>query len=264
MGLKQPGCQEGTPHLAPYRYYEITWADDMEWGAAELYKITKDEKYRKDAIRFSKKIKTTSWMGADTARHYEYYPFMNMGHYALWEIGDKKIKRQMVNYYKENIEAVKKRADQNAYGVGHPFIWCSNNLASAFITQCLLYQKMTGDDQYYELMQNHRDWLLGRNPWGSSQITGFPKYGQYPEYPHIPPTELTGDCVPGGINDGPVYASIFNMLKGVQLSRPDKYADFQSGICVYHDDIMDYSTNEPTLDGSAETHFFFSSFANEK
>jgi len=263
MGLKQPGCQEGTPNRASYRYREISWADDMEWGAAELFKITKNKKYLKDAIKFSKEANTFGWMGADTAKHYEMYPFMNMGHYALWEVADKKTQKQMVKYYKENIEAVKKRADENAYGVGHPFIWCSNNLASAFITQCLLYEKMTDDTQYHGLMQAHRDWLLGRNPWGASQITGFPEYGQYPEYPHIPPTELTGGCVPGGINDGPVYATIFNMLKGVTLSRPDKYADFQSGICVYHDDIMDYSTNEPTLDGSAETHFFFSYFAKK-
>lgn len=261
MGLKQPGCQEGTPHLAEYRYQEVSWADDMEWGAAELFKITKDKKYLKDAVKFSKEANTFGWMGADTAKHYEMYPFMNMGHYSLWEVADKKTQKTLIGYYQENIEAVKKRADKNAYGIGIPFIWCSNNLAAAFVTQCLLYEKMTGDRQYHELMQAHRDWLLGRNPWGCTQIIGIPEYGEYPHYPHTPTTLFTKELIVGGLNDGPVYATIYNNLKGVRLTRPDKYAEFQSGIAVFHDDIWDYSTNEPTLDGSAETHYFLSTFA---
>ena len=31
----------------------------------------------------------------------------------------------------------------------------------------------------------------------------------------------------------------------------DEYAPFQSGLAVYHDDYGDYSTNEPTMDGTA-------------
>jgi endoglucanase len=33
--------------------------------------------------------------------------------------------------------------------------------------------------------------------------------------------------------------------------HPDQYAEFQSGYVVYHDDAGDYSTNEPTMDGTA-------------
>ncbi len=261
MGLDKPGCQEGTPCLAPYRYYESTWADDMEWGAAELYKVTGEEKYRQQAKKFARLINTTSWMGADTARHYEYYPFMNMGHYALFEIAAEDWQDTLIHYYRENIAGVQKRAQQNPYGIGMPFIWCSNNLCAAFVTHCLLYEKMTGDRQYHALMQAHRDWLLGRNPWGISQFVGIPEYGNYPHYPHTAVTEHTDRLITGGLNDGPVYTSIYNSLKGIRLSQKDKYAPFQSDIVVYHDDIGDYSTNEPTLDGTAETHYFLSFFA---
>ena len=37
MGQKQEGYQQGNSFGAPYRYNENTWADDMEWAAAELY-----------------------------------------------------------------------------------------------------------------------------------------------------------------------------------------------------------------------------------
>jgi hypothetical protein len=57
--------------------------------------------------------------------------------------------------------------------------------------------------------------------------------------------------VAGGLVDGPVYRSIYSSLKGIQLSEPDEFARFQNNHVVYHDDIGDYSTNEPTMDGTA-------------
>jgi len=262
MGLKQPGCQEGTPCRSPYRYSENTWADDMEWGAAELYKVTRNSKYLQDAKDFANLINTNSWMGRDTADHYECYPFMNMGHYALFEVTDKAFQDTLIDYYKAQIEAVKVRADQNPFNIGIPFIWCSNNLAAAFVTQCLLYEKMTGDTQYRKLMIAHRDWLLGNNPWGVSQFVGIPKDGATPLHPHTPMIPHLNRLPIGGLNDGPVYASIYNSLKGIRLYDDDEYAQFQSDYVVFHDDLGDYSTNEPTLDGTAEAIYFFSLFAN--
>ncbi|MCF7904870.1 MAG: glycoside hydrolase family 9 protein, partial [Candidatus Marinimicrobia bacterium] len=257
MGLQQPGCQEGTPNRAPYRYHEVTWADDMEWGAAELYRITTETQYLKDAKRFARLAGSDPWMGADTARHYEFYPFMNMGHYALFDLTDESFQDTLIAYYRTGIEAVGKRAQQFVYGFGAPFIWCSNNLASAFVNQVLLYEKMSGDRSYQQLMANHRDWLLGRNPWGVSQFVGIPSSGGItPLYPHATATLQWPDPINGGLNDGPVYGNIFKLLKGIRLSKEDELKPFQSDLVVYHDDVWDYSTNEPTLDGTAEALFF--------
>jgi len=257
MGLKQPGCQEGTPNRAPYRYHEVTWTDDMEWGAAELFKSTNDPKYLLDAKKYARLAGPDPWMGADTARHYEYYPFMNMGHYALHGIVEPAFQDTLIEYYRSGIAAVAKNAEDFAYGFGIPFIWCSNNLASAFVNQCLLYEKMSGDQSYHALMANHRDWILGRNPWGVSQIVGIPATGGVtPLFPHAAATLVWDKPINGGLNDGPVYGAIYEMLKGIKLSKPDELAKFQSDWVVYHDDVWDYSTNEPTLDGTAEALFF--------
>jgi endoglucanase len=48
-----------------------------------------------------------------------------------------------------------------------------------------------------------------------------------------------------------VYGSIYKKLIGITLYQPDEYANFQSDLVVYHDDYGDYSTNEPTMDGTA-------------
>jgi hypothetical protein len=44
---------------------------------------------------------------------------------------------------------------------------------------------------------------------------------------------------------------VFQGLRGVFIREPDPFAPFQDERAVYHDDINDYSTNEPTMDGTA-------------
>jgi hypothetical protein len=62
---------------------------------------------------------------------------------------------------------------------------------------------------------------------------------------------LTKSEARGCLLDGPVFASIFNSLQGLTLVNPDEFADVQNKYVVYHDDTCDYSTNEPTMDGTA-------------
>jgi hypothetical protein len=261
LGLKQPGCQEGTPHNAPYRYHESTWADDMEWGAAELFRVTGDSAYLRQAVRFARQIAATSWMGRDSVRHYEFYPFFNAGHFALFDFVSPGFRDSLAAYYGQGIEACQRRAGGNPYGVGIPFVWCSNNLAAALVNQILLYEKMTGDRRYHALLQAHRDWLLGRNPWEVSQFVALPEDGVTPLHPHSVIAAETGRTIVGGLVDGPVYTSIFRSLRGIHLSGPDPLAPFQSDWIVYHDNLWDYSTNEPTLDGTAEAVLFLSVLA---
>jgi endoglucanase len=68
---------------------------------------------------------------------------------------------------------------------------------------------------------------------------------------HTSVWQLTRKMVPGGLVDGSVYGSVYRDLKGLHLSEPDEFAKFQNKYVVYHDDIGDYSTNEPTMDGTA-------------
>ena len=252
MGRRQEGYQQGNSYGAPYRYSERTWADDMEWGAAELFKATGEPAYLQDAIRYARLAGAASWMQRDTAEHYEYYPFVNVGHFALYPLVDAAFQDTLAGYYRDGIERTMARGRTNPYGIGVPFIWCSNNLTSALITQILLYEMMTGDRRYHDFMLRQRDWLLGRNPWGTSMFTGIPRDGERPVDVHTSVSALTHREVPGGLVDGPVYRSIYSSLRGIELLSPDEFAEFQSERVVYHDDIGDYATNEPTMDGTAD------------
>ncbi|HLF32818.1 MAG TPA: glycoside hydrolase family 9 protein [Cyclobacteriaceae bacterium] len=252
MGKAKEGYQQGNSYGAPYRYNEETWADDMEWAAAELYAATSDKKYLTDAIRYAGMAGTvTSWMELDSVAHYQYYPFINMGHYALYPHVDESMKGKLAGYYRSGIEKCLERGRKNIYSEGAPFIWCSNNLVTSLATQIILYEQMTGDMQYHDFMLAQRDWLLGKNPWGTSMFMNIPQDGEYPQDVHTSTWAMTRKEVPGGLVDGPVYGTIYRLLIGLELSEPDEFEAFQNSYVVYHDDIGDYSTNEPTMDGTA-------------
>jgi len=251
LGISKPGVAQTAPNREPYFYEEDNWTDDMELAAANLYQLTRNNQYLVQAIDYSSQEKVTPWMGADTARHYEWYPFHNFGHYELAKQADKKNKDLLIAYYKEGIERVWKKAKKNAFYRGVPFIWCSNNLTVSFTIQCYLYRVLSGDRQFEALEQAGFDWLFGCNPWGKSMVYGLPANGNTPRYPHSSLAVLKHYDLNGALIDGPVYGSIYKNLRGLKLYNVDEYAAFQSDLVVYHDDAGDYSTNEPTTDGTA-------------
>jgi hypothetical protein len=250
LGRRHPGVCQTAPGRAPYFYEEDNWADDMELGAAELYALTGRETYLLEAAEYAYMEPVTPWMGADTARHYQWFPWHNNGHYRVWYY-QQVDPSAMLTFYRQGIEAVIGRA-QNGFRVGIPFIWCSNNLMTSFATQAMLYRRMTGNPRFREYEQAAIDWLFGVNPWGVSMVIGYPNGGTWAHDPHSAHASRLGvQVLLGGLLDGPVYRSIYQNLRGIRLVQLDEFAAFNTGFIVYHDDIGDYSTNEPIMDGTA-------------
>lgn len=255
LGRAQEGVQQGNSYGAPYRYAETTWADDMEWGAAELFRATGNRDYLDQAVDYARQAADESWMGRTATDHYQFYPFCNIGHYRLHPLVHADVRTRLAGYYRAGLERCRAAAASNPFDLGVPFIWCSNNLVVGLVTQCLLYDHMAGRGEYRDFAHRHWDWLLGRNPWGVTMWTGVGAV--YPRHPHLMTTRLTGRMARGGLVDGPVREEIFSQLKGVHIQLPDPFADFQDARAVYHDDLGDYSTNEPTMDGTASAILMF-------
>lgn len=249
LGRTKEGVQQGNSYRAPYRYEETTWADDMEWGATELFRATGEARYLTEAKRYAALAANDTWMGKDKVKHYQFYPFMNLGHCRLHGLVDADFQKTLEGYYREGIEKCVAAANANPYRIGVPFIWCSNNLVVALVTQCHMYEQMTGDPRYRKFAARHLDWLVGRNPWGYSMFTMVGS--SFPTAVHLQTTKLTGRQVRGGLVDGPVNELIFKSLRGVTITLPDPLAPYQDPRAVYHNDYQDYSTNEPTMDGTA-------------
>jgi hypothetical protein len=189
--------------------------------------------------------------------------------YRVWvaEGGDSAFARSSLRAARE-VYAMGRRKEGyqqgNSYGAPYRYserTW-ADDMATALITQILLYERMTGDMQYHDFMLRQRDWLLGLNPWGTSMFTGIPRDGERPVDVHTSIWALTQREVPGGLVDGPVLRSIYSSLLGIELHEPDEFADLQNAYVVYHDDIGDYSTNEPTMDGTAGAILWMAWFGN--
>ena len=263
-GVKKPGVAQTASVLSPYIYEEDNWVDDMELGAMELFHSTGDVKYMNQAVEYGRREPVTPWMGADSARHYQWYPFMNMGHYHLAKAKHPTISKEFARNMHSGIQRTYEKAVESPFLHGIPYIWCSNNLTTAMLTQCRLYRETTGDERYAEMEAALLDWLFGCNPWGTSMIVELPRYGDYPIQSHSSYVMDRVANTTGGIVDGPVYSNIFNNLIGVSLKglpwQPgEDYARFQPERMVYHDAIGDYSTNECTMDGTACLTYYLSS-----
>ena len=260
LAERYPGVCQTAPARSPYFYEEENWTDDMELAAATLFGLTGERHYLDAALAYAAQEPVTPWMGQDTARHYQWYPWHNQGHYELWRVGDEATKSLMADYYRRGLEAVAERA-RNGFRVGIPFIWCSNNLLASFATQAYLYRNMSGDTTYLSYERGALDWLFGANPWGVSMVIGLPSWGAFPRDPHSVVAKDLGLQLTGGLVDGPVYRSIFESLRGIHLAQPDEYAPFNAGSPVYHDDVGDYSTNEPIMDGTANLTYLLAGMA---
>ncbi|MCB0595300.1 MAG: glycoside hydrolase family 9 protein [Lewinellaceae bacterium] len=256
-------CQTAS-NRAPYFYEEDNYVDDMELAAAQLFRHTKGPNFLKEATYWGQLEPATPWMITDTARHYQWYPFVNLGHYLVAQSADSLGRAQFTSFLQQGLEAIYQRGKENGFFRGVPYIWCSNNLVAAALTQARLYHELTGDGRYLEMEAAMRDWLLGCNPWGTSMIVGFPQGADTPTDPHSAFTAKYGYPIDGGLVDGPIYTSTFKKLIGLKIVNGDEYAEFQSNLCVYHDDWGDYSTNEPTMDGTASLTFYLSAMEEEE
>ena len=260
LGTTQTACL-----ISPYFYEEDNYVDDLELAAAVNYSLTRSADWLKKADYWGQLEEITPWMELGRARHYQFYPFVNLGHFYLSTSENQVIADKYTRFMKNGLESLLKRARENndpfLYGV--PFIWCSNNLVAAAITQARLYFQTSGDKTYLEMEAALRDWLFGCNPWGTSMICGYPAHAVSPQRPHSFVLDLYQDNTFGGLVDGPVYRSIYESLLGIELFYKDEFAPFQFGEAVYHDDPGDYSTNEPTMDGTASLSFYLSSMEKE-
>jgi endoglucanase len=249
LAKAHPGNAMSVPVRAPYYYGESTYEDDLEWAATELYLATHDRKLLDEAIGFARQAGINPWMGHDRHGHYEFFPYVNIAHWRLYPHCEATVQAELAEFYRDGLEKIRIRAEKNPYRIGTPLVWCSTNDVTAFATQAVLYEQMTGDTQYRTLAAEARDWLFGRNPWGVSFVIGVPEGARAASKPHHLFYKLKGHVPVGGVVDGPVYKDINDSLK-FEPFGDDDLARFQSDVAVYHDLFADFSTNEPIIDGT--------------
>src|SRR5204863_355171 len=117
--------------LAAWRDAPAAFADAYDArglpGANGAPDVLDEARHGLDALGFAQGQPVPPWMGTATARHYQWYPWHNAGHYEAWARTSAAGHAQLAGYYRQGLERVERRAT-NGFRAGIPFIWCSNDL----------------------------------------------------------------------------------------------------------------------------------------
>ena len=132
---------------------------------------------------------------------------------------------------------------ENAFAIGmdeNDFVWGSNMvITNRGILWSLAYE-LTGDESYVTAIQNHLDYLLGKNITGYSYVTGFGEKAY--RNPHSRPCAADGidEPIPGWVSGG----------ANSKPCDPDALAVIPEGSApmkCFADVTGSYSTNEITI-----------------
>ncbi|MCL1973870.1 MAG: glycoside hydrolase family 9 protein [Bacteroidetes bacterium] len=258
FAVERPGNTQTACVVSPYFYEEDNYVDDIELAAATFYMLTQEAKWSVEADYWGQLEPITPWMELGRARHYQFYPFVNLGHYFLAQSNNQAICTKYTDFMRQGVQAIRNRAGADPFMNGVPYVWCSNNLIVAAITQAHLYEEVSGDHTFAEMEAALRDWLFGCNPWGTSMLVGYPAGSVFPNHPHSSYLRVNGDLTFGGLIDGPLATETHKQQHGIALPKIDPLAPFQNGPAIYHDLMDDYATNEPTMDGTASLSYYLS------
>ena len=56
-----------------------------------VFRATREPRYLGEAKRYAKLAADENWMGREQTKHYQFYPFMNAGHFRLHELVDEEL-----------------------------------------------------------------------------------------------------------------------------------------------------------------------------
>lgn len=228
-------------------YLDKKYLGKMALAAVELYISTDNQNYLMDAKSYADSAGSDYW--------WSWGDINALAHFKLAKFFPK-----YKDFIEKNLESFNKNKNDNLFGKGAALSWGTNVTLLGIALQEILYRKLTGVARYDSLATLQKDFVLGRNPWGISFISGLGK--NYSKNFHHQIAYLAGR-LPGGFAAGPATKEFVDKAK-IKFDKTDKYAKFQSVEMYYRDDREDYITNEPTITGNATAIFVFGTYSNKK
>ncbi len=228
-------------------YLDKSFKGKMALGAIELYLSTMKSSYLNDASFFAESAGSDYW--------WSYGDINSLAHYKIAGIIPK-----FKDYIENNLIEFNKKKNDNLFGKGMSLSWGTNVTLLGITINNILYKKLTGSNKFDSVATYSRDYILGRNSWGISFITGIGH--TYSKNLHHQIGEIKGR-LPGGFAAGPATKEFVDKAK-IPFKNFDKYEKFQTNDVYYRDDKNDYITNEPTIAGNATAIFVYGALSSKK
>jgi endoglucanase len=257
----------------PFDFYpEDVWKDDLEWGAAELYFATAQSTnltllhtnalfYLTNSAYWASKYESDGNIDGlnlyDTGMlaHYELFR-------ALTQAGNPSglavTKATLTNSLNSVLSSAATQSRKDPFGLAQnynslndpvPHVLCYGVVANFF-------KQLTGSTNYDAFAQAQRDWVFGKNPWGTTFIVGAGS-----TFPHCMQDQIANlaghfDGTPpqryGATVDGPA-----NSLSGngafVDNCDVTNFSTYDSKKALYRDGVAYWMTVEPALDYTVPT-----------
>jgi endoglucanase len=192
FSLAQTNITDVTFTTSPYDYYpETSWHDDMEWGATELYFATAQTNVagliQSNAFAYlqSAALWASNYIAYDTDNDPD-----TLNLYDTSALADYELSRAMTqagnpaglaitqaglsNGIVAQLSPAKTQSGKDPFGFAQKYTALSDPTPHAL---CLaltanFYKQITGSTNYDAFGRAQRDWVLGRNSWGTTFIVG--------------------------------------------------------------------------------------------
>jgi len=228
-------------------YQDSRYLGKLALGAIELYNVTKKRSYLSDAVAYADSAQSDYW--------WSWGDINSLAHYKL-----AKVYPRFRNYILNNLVSFNYVKANSIFGEGAAFTWGTTNTLLGVALQAILYKKLFRTNEYDSLLIFQRDYILGKNPWGTTFISNIGSV--FPKNFHSQISYLNGGYLPGAVSAGPTPEEI---LKNYNIPRKEtRFNKFNSDSVKFYDDVADYVTNEPTIGSNATAIFVFSFFQSKK
>lgn len=224
--------------------------DEILWAAAELWRTTGDEQYRKSfetSVAYLKSggaisVKTPGWNQLSALALWTYALSNRKG--ASSEL--------LANIHESSAkasEALVQKSRENGYGntMSLPdYVWGSNGVAANQSLQLVVANHLGKNPNFITAAAENLHYLLGRNCWDLSWVT---QLGRNPfQHPHHRPSGADNIDAPwpGLLSGGPNAHPSDPTARGMQPGPPMK---------MYKDELAAYSMNEIAINWNAPLVF---------
>jgi endoglucanase len=230
--------------------YDASDASYRLWAAAEMWEATGQRKYLED---FETRAK-----GSLITEYFDWSNVSNLGAITYLLSDSAGRNQELVETIRDNVitaaNSIANNANNNKHGrTFGAYYWGANGIVARNVLLLHTAYKLTGDPKYAYAAQDAVSYLLGRNYYGRSFVTGIGN--QPPQSPHDRTSVAQGKPWPGRLIGGPHSKSNAN-------DAPESLKCALDEVCWF-DSSEDYWTNEVAINWNSAMIYALASLLPE-
>ncbi len=251
---KPEGGFNNPPGVTGGEYGDPSDLDERLWASAELFKLTNSEVYLEYFIQNYTKlsldnIPPISWRDAESLALRAFLSANTPDRYS----NDREAVIAHIINHADSILSVHKANNYKNLLQKNQYYWGSNSVGLAYAFDLIHAYEISGESEYRFAALDQLHFILGRNPFNLSQVTGVGSVSVKNPYHQLSEVGKFSSPVPGMLVGGPNNHLLLNNRE--ISSWPSKN---------YEDTFKNYLVNEPAINFTAILVYVTSAFSTSK